>query len=47
MVDDQDRIDYLTTHLEAVADAIARGADVRGFHVRSLLDTWEWTEGFV
>ncbi len=47
VIDDQDRIDYLTSHLEAVANAIARGVDVCGFHVWSLLDTWEWTDGFV
>lgn len=47
VIDDQERIDYLTTHLEAVANAIARGVDVRGFHVWSLLDSWEWTDGFV
>lgn len=47
VVDDQARIDYLTSHLEAVANAIAAGVDVRGFHVWSLLDAWEWGDGFL
>ncbi|GAB3854958.1 GH1 family beta-glucosidase [Nocardioides maradonensis] len=46
-VQDDARIAYLAAHLEAVADAIARGADVRGFFVWSLLDCWEWDDGFV
>ncbi|MGA8846893.1 MAG: GH1 family beta-glucosidase [Nocardioides sp.] len=45
VVDDQARIDYLRTHLGAVAEAVQRGVDVRGFYTRSLLDAWEWTQG--
>lgn len=44
-VDDQDRIDYLARHLEAVTAAVERGVDVRGFYVWSLLDTFEWQQG--
>jgi beta-glucosidase len=44
---DEQRIDYLARHLNAVADAIARGADVRAFYAWSLLDCWEWDDGFV
>jgi beta-glucosidase len=46
VVDDQDRIDYLDAHLRAVAEAAQRGVDVRGYYAWSLLDNWEWTEGF-
>ncbi|WP_344111324.1 GH1 family beta-glucosidase [Nocardioides humi] len=46
-IDDSERIAYLTTHLEAVANAMAVGVDVRGFHVWSLLDCWEWNDGFL
>ncbi len=45
VVDDQPRIDYLDQHLRAVAKAVERGVDVRGYYVWSLLDAFEWTEG--
>lgn len=43
---DADRIGYLAGHIGAVADAIAAGADVREYTVWSLLDNWEWAQGF-
>jgi len=46
VVDDQLRIDYLAAHLEAVAAAIKRGVDVRGFYAYTLLDGWDWEEGY-
>ena len=46
VIDDGRRIRYLDAHLEAVAAAIAEGADVRGYHVWSLLDNFEWAEGY-
>ena len=45
VVDDQARIDYLDAHLRAVATAIQRGVDVRGFYTWSLMDNFEWAEG--
>ncbi len=45
-LDDQRRIDYLSGHLDAVAAAIGEGVDVRGYFTWSLLDNWEWAEGF-
>ncbi|MCH7342889.1 GH1 family beta-glucosidase [Pelomonas sp. CA6] len=45
-VDDPLRVHYLRTHLGAVRDAIARGADVRGYCAWSLLDNLEWALGF-
>ena len=45
-IDDARRIDYLEQHLLAVSDAIADGADVRGYLVWSLLDNFEWAEGY-
>ena len=44
--DDPDRIAYLDAHLRAVAAAIADGVDVRGYFVWSLLDNFEWAEGY-
>jgi beta-glucosidase len=37
---------WLEGHLEAAAEAIARGIDLRAFHVWSLLDNFEWAEGY-
>ena len=45
VVDDQPRIDYLEGHLRAVATAIDRGVDVRGYYAWSLLDGFEWAQG--
>jgi beta-glucosidase len=45
-VDDQFRIDYLDGHLRALHQAIADGVDVRGYFVWSLLDNFEWAEGY-
>ena len=46
VVDDQRRIDYLDAHLKAVATAIQRGVDIRGYYCWSLLDNFEWAEGY-
>jgi beta-glucosidase len=40
---DDDRIAYLDSHIRAVRDS---GVDVRGYCVWSLLDNFEWAEGF-
>ncbi|MCZ0205308.1 GH1 family beta-glucosidase [Streptomyces sp. UMAF16] len=45
-VDDQDRIAYLDAHIRAVHSARAGGVDVRGYFVWSLLDNFEWAEGY-
>jgi beta-glucosidase len=44
--DDQRRIDYLSAHVDAVAAALAQGADVRGYFVWTIIDNFEWAEGF-
>ncbi|MGR6917252.1 GH1 family beta-glucosidase [[Actinomadura] parvosata] len=46
VVHDADRIDYLHRHLTAVSEAIAGGADVRGYFVWSLMDNFEWAHGY-
>jgi beta-glucosidase len=45
VVDDQERIDYLDSHLRAVAVAVRAGVDVRGYYTWSLMDNFEWAEG--
>ncbi|GAA4233345.1 beta-glucosidase [Streptosporangium album] len=45
-VHDTGRTGYLDGHLRAVHAAIAEGADVRGYLVWSLLDNFEWAEGY-
>jgi beta-glucosidase len=43
---DRVRRRYLVDHVRAVHDAIGRGVDVRGYFHWSLLDNFEWAEGF-
>ena len=45
-VNDAARIDYVRTHLAALADAMAQGVDVRGYFLWSLLDNFEWNSGY-
>ena len=45
-VHDVRRIAYLDGHLRAVADAVAAGVDVDGYYTWSLLDNFEWAEGY-
>jgi len=44
--DDRLRPEFLRAHVRAVSDAIARGSDVRGYFHWSLLDNFEWSEGW-
>jgi beta-glucosidase len=46
LVDDSDRISYLRDHLTALQQAITDGVTVEGYHVWSLLDNFEWAEGY-
>ncbi|MGY4894883.1 GH1 family beta-glucosidase [Micromonospora aurantiaca (nom. illeg.)] len=45
-VHDPERIAYLDGHIRAVREAMAGGVPVTGYFVWSLLDNWEWAEGF-
>ena len=45
-VPDADRVDYLNRHFTAAHRAIARGVDLRGYLVWSLMDNFEWGYGY-
>ena len=45
-VDDTERTAYLAAHIDAVGAARARGADVRAYFAWSLMDNFEWAEGY-
>ncbi|MEM8756714.1 MAG: GH1 family beta-glucosidase [Planctomycetota bacterium] len=45
-VDDPQRIDYVTRHLLGLGRAIDDGVPVRGYFLWSLLDNFEWAEGY-
>ena len=44
--DDTERVDYLHSHLAALATALAEGIDVRGYLHWSAFDNFEWSEGY-
>ncbi|MEV4837145.1 GH1 family beta-glucosidase [Nonomuraea sp. NPDC049486] len=46
VVDDRGRIAFLEQHIEAMRRAGREGVDVRGYFVWSLLDNFEWAEGY-
>jgi beta-glucosidase len=45
-VDDEERVRFLEAHFAAAQKAIERGVDLRGYFVWSLLDNFEWAEGY-
>jgi beta-glucosidase len=45
-VRDPERIAYLEAHVSAARDAIARGVPLDGYLVWSLLDNFEWAQGY-
>jgi len=46
VIRDTRRIAYHQQYLQALARAMADGADVRGYHAWTLMDNFEWAEGF-
>jgi beta-glucosidase len=46
VVNDARRVEYLRTHIAAVAEAMDGGVDVRGYFVWSFMDNFEWAEGY-
>jgi len=45
-IDDTPRADFIRAHLAAARQAIGRGVALRGYFVWSLLDNFEWAEGY-
>jgi len=45
-VNDIDRIAYYQSHLNAVNDAIEQGVNIQGYFAWSLMDNFEWAEGY-
>ncbi|MFI0354165.1 GH1 family beta-glucosidase [Actinomadura sp. 9N407] len=46
VVHDPERIDFLTLHLNAIHNAIAEGVQVKGYLTWSLMDNFEWAQGY-
>jgi beta-glucosidase len=46
LVDDPLRVRYLQDHIRAAQRARARGVDLKGYFVWSLLDNYEWAHGY-
>ena len=45
-VQDKLRLGYLETHIEQIANMIDAGVDIRGYFLWSLMDNFEWAEGY-
>ena len=45
-VNDLDRVDYYQQHLNSVNNAIKQGVNVQGYFAWSLMDNFEWAEGY-
>ena len=44
--DDRMRLGYLQSHLQQLSQMVASGIDIRGYYVWSLLDNFEWAQGY-
>ncbi|MDO4943214.1 MAG: 6-phospho-beta-galactosidase [Lachnospiraceae bacterium] len=45
-IDDSPRIDYIKRHLQWIAKAMEKGANVKGYFVWSLMDMFSWSNGY-
>ncbi|KQR75961.1 GH1 family beta-glucosidase [Rhizobium sp. Leaf341] len=45
-VNDQPRLDYIAEHLAVTADLISEGYPMKGYFAWSLMDNFEWAEGY-
>jgi len=45
-VEDSDRLSYIARHIDVVRAAVRDGVDLRGYFAWSLMDNYEWAEGY-
>ncbi|KAL0913004.1 hypothetical protein M5K25_016433 [Dendrobium thyrsiflorum] len=45
-INDEDRVEFLSSYLTSLSRAIRKGADVRGYFIWSLIDNFEWVFGY-
>lgn len=45
-LDDDDRTSYYRQYISAMLDAMEDGADVRAYTAWSIMDNFEWMEGY-
>jgi beta-glucosidase len=46
IIDDKERIQYFEDHLQAVLKAKKEGVDIKGYMAWTLMDNFEWSEGY-
>jgi beta-glucosidase len=46
-INDVDRLDYYNSHLNAVHNATEQGVRIDGYFAWSLMDNFEWAEGYL
>lgn len=46
-VEDFSRVDYYQAHLNAVNNAMVQGVNIKGYFAWSLMDNFEWAEGYL
>lgn len=45
-INDARRVDFIARHIDAMAKAMAKGVNIQGYMVWSLLDNFEWASGY-
>ena len=45
-INDTKRIEYLQSHIHACKTAVEKGVPLKGYFCWSLMDNFEWSEGF-